>query len=194
MTSFIIYYWACHIHRTTEWYWLSLRILYWTRPIQGGLEGLANHRVGGLAPSPTWIQWFQGKKKFFQARDIKVIKTKHLAWNLAVQRRNKADSFGDCLSTREPYTLLSIIPLTSSPMPPRGTAHSRVSSVLDKIPLVFAQALTCWFYTSQFTENMWGFKVIFLSAIKEIRLKIVTLPSLTQWVNILFWMTILNIG
>ena len=71
VTSFIIYYWACQIHRTTEWYWLSLRILYWTRPIQGGLQGLANHRVGGLAPSPTWIQWFQGKKNFFSGKGYK---------------------------------------------------------------------------------------------------------------------------
>ena len=63
-----------------------------------------------------------------------------MGWNLAVQRRNKDDSFGDYLSTRESYTLFSIT-LTSSPIPPRSTARSRVSSALDKIPLVFPQAL-----------------------------------------------------
>lgn len=78
---------------------------------------------------------------FFQARGYKSHQSQTHSLEFAVQRRNKDDSFGDCLSTRESYTLLNITPLFTYAS--RGIAHSKVSSVLDKIPLVFAQALIC---------------------------------------------------
>ena len=134
-------------------------VIKWCLPKEGCGRWQIIGQGGGLASSPTFEFSDFRLKWTFRAEVIKVTKTNHLAWSLAVWRRSEDGALSDFICVDVSLTSRAASPhLTSAPTPPRGTAYGLVSSVLGEIPVMLAQELICWLHTNLCTENIWSFK------------------------------------